>query len=100
MSNGEMLSTIKELIENGDPFTAKQFQVMVLSGVVEVGDEIKKVRDDLNKVDKSAQSRVCEKVLQAEKNIEKLEGKSNRNDSIVSVGVIISTVIGAIFGNK
>ena len=65
MSNGDMLKTIKNLIEDGDPFTAKQFQTMSLTGMVELGDSIKDLRDEIKKVDDAAQDRVCPAVLQA-----------------------------------
>ena len=100
MSNGDMLNTVKKLIESGDPFTAKQFQTMSLTGMVELGEDIKEVRDEINKVDKAAQARICPAVLQAQKDIEKMEGKSNRNDFIVGFGTIVGSVVGFIFGNK
>ena len=100
MSNGDMLKTIKTLIEDGDPFTAKQFQTMSLTGMVELGDNIKALKDEIKKVDDAAQDRVCPAVLQAQKDITKLEGKSNRNDMLVTLATGISGVIGFFFGSK
>ena len=100
MSNGDMLKTIKNLIDDGDPFTAKQFQTMSLTGMVELGDNIKNLSDEINKVDTAAQNRVCPAVLQTQKDIEKLEGKSNRNDVIVGVGTVLGTIGGFLFGTK
>jgi len=100
MSNGDMLHTIKELIESGDDFTVKQYRVMSLTGMVELGEDIKEVRDEIKKVDSAAQARICPAVIQAQKDIVKLEGKSNRNDTIVGIGTVIGSVIGFVFGNK
>jgi len=100
MSNGDMLKTIKDLIESGDPFTAKQYQVMSLTGMVELGQDIKDVRSEINKVDKAAQSRICPAVTQAQKDIVKLEGKSNRNDILVTLATAISGAVGFFFGTK
>ena len=100
MSIGDMLKTIKNLIEDGDPFTAKQFQTMSLTGMVELGDSIKDIRDEIKKVDEAAQDRICPAVEQAQKDIEKLEGKSNRNDVLVTLATAISGVIGFVFGSK
>ena len=100
MSNGDMLKTIKELIESGDDFSVKQYRIMSLTGMVELGEDIKDVRHEINKVDKAAQARVCEPVKQAKIDIGKLEGKSNRNDFIVGFGTIVGSVVGFIFGNK
>ena len=100
MSNGDMLNTVKKLIESGDPFTAKQFQTMSLTGMVELGEDIKEVRDEINKVDKAAQARICPAVLQAQKDIGKLEKKSTRNNLLVTLATGISGVVGFIFGNK
>ena len=100
MSNGDMLKTIKNLIEDGDPFTAKQFQTMSLTGMVELGDSIKALNDEIKKVDIAAQGRICPAVIQAQKDIGKLEGKSNRNDLLVTLATGISGVIGFVFGSK
>ena len=100
MSNGDMLNTIKELIESGEDFTVKQYRVMSLTGMVELGEDIKEVRDEIKKVDNAAQERVCPAVTQAVIDIGKLEKKSNRNDTIVGVGTITGSILGFIFGNK
>lgn len=100
MSNGSMIKDIKTLIESGDDFTAKQYRILSLSGMVELGEDMKAVRDEINKVDKAAQARVCKDVIQAQKDIKKLEEKSNRNDTIVGIGTIVGSVVGFVFGNK
>ena len=100
MSNGDMLKDIKELIASGDDFTVKQYRILSLSGMVQLGDSIKDIRDDIKKVDEKASVRVCPEVLQAQKDIVKLEGKSNRNDVIVGIGTVIGSIGGFIFGSK
>lgn len=100
MSNGDMLNTIKKLIESGDDFSVKQYRILSLSGMVELGEGLEDVRDEIKKVDDAAQERICPAVIQAGKDIEKLEGKSNRNDILVTLATGISGVIGFIFGNK
>lgn len=100
MSNGSMLKDIKDLIESGESFTTKQYQVLSLSGMVELGDEIKDVRAELKNVNTAAQTRVCPEVAQAQKDIEDLEKKSNRMDTLVGAGTILGTIAGLIFGNK
>ena len=100
MSNGDMLKTIKALIESGEDFTVKQYRVMSLTGMVELGADIKEVRDEISKVDEAAQDRICPAVVQAQKDIKKLEGKSNRNDVLVTLATAISGVIGFVFGSK
>ncbi len=100
MSNGDMLNTIKKLIESGEDFTVKQYRLMSLTGLVELGADIKDVRDEIKKVDDAAQERVCPAVTQAIKDIDKLEGKSNRNDIFVGIGTIMGTIGGILFGNK
>jgi len=59
MSNGTMMKDIKTLIESGEAFTTKQYQVLSLSGMVELGDEIKEVKRELKNVNTAAQTRVC-----------------------------------------
>ena len=100
MSNGDMLHTIKELIESGDDFTVKQYRILSLSGMVELGENITALKKEITVVDKDAQSRICPEVNQAIKDIERLEKKSNRNDTIVGVGTIIGSIVGFVFGNK
>lgn len=100
MSNGDMLKTIKNLIEDGDPFTAKQFQTMSLTGMVELGDNIKNLSNEIKKVDGAAQSRICPEVKQAAIDIGKLETKSNRMDTLVGAGTILGTIAGVLFGTK
>ena len=100
MSNGKMLHTIKKLIEDGDPFTAKQYQTMSLAGMVELGDSIKSLTGEIKEVKDDAQSRICPEVKQAAKDIERLETKSNRNDTIVGIGTVIGSVVGFFFGTK
>ncbi|HDD61479.1 MAG TPA: hypothetical protein ENF22_02980 [Chloroflexi bacterium] len=95
-----MIKEIKQLIESGDDFTAKQFRILSLSGMVELGEAIEDVRNEIKKVDAAAQARVCPKVLQAQRDIERLEGKSNRNDVIVAFGTIIGSIVGVFVGNK
>jgi len=100
MSNGNMIKDIKQLIESGEDFTAKQYRVLSLSGMVELGEGLKEVRNEIAKVDSAAQARICPAVEQAQKDIDRLEGKSNRNDVIVGIGTVLGTVGGFIFGNK
>jgi len=100
MSNGTMMKDIKTLIESGEAFTTKQYQVLSLSGMVELGDEIKEVKRELKNVNTAAQTRVCKEVKQAQKDIEALEKKSGRMDTLVGAGTILGTIAGLIFGNK
>ena len=100
MSNGDMLKDIKELIASGDDFSVKQYRILSLSGMVQLGDSIKDIRDDIKKVDEKASVRVCPEVLQAQKDIVKLEGKSNRNDGLVTIAGIADAITAAIFGGK
>jgi len=100
VSNGDMLKDIKELIASGDDFTVKQYRILSLSGMVQLGDSIKDIRDDIKKVDDKASERVCPAVLQAQKDITKMEDKSNRNDVIVGIMTGIGTAIGFVFGTK
>ena len=100
MSNGKMLNQIKELIESGDDFTVKQYRVLSLSGMVELGENIEGLKGDIDKVEQKALSRVCPEVKQTIRDIEKLERKSNRNDTIVGIGTVVGSVVGFIFGNK
>jgi len=100
MSNGNMLVDIKKLIESGEDFTVKQYRILSLSGMVELGEGLKEVRNEIAKVDSAAQARICPAVEQAQKDIDKLEGKSNRNDVFVGVGTILGTIGGILFGNK
>ena len=100
MSNGEMLTSIKKLVESGDDFSVKQFRVMTLTGMVELGDNIKEVRDEITRVDEEATSRICPEVIQAQKDIDKLEDKSDKRDVLVGAGTILGTIAGVIFGNK
>jgi len=100
MSNGNMLKDIKNLIASGDDFTVKQYRILSLSGMVELGDNINDLRDDIKKVDEKASVRVCPEVLQAQKDIVKLEGKSNRNDGLVTIAGIAGAITAAIFGGK
>ena len=100
MSNGDMLKTIKNLVESGDDFTVKQYRVMSLTGMVELGDKIESLQGEIKQVDKSAQARVCKEVVQAGKDIERLEKKSNRNDTVVGFATVLGTIAGLIFGNK
>jgi len=100
MGNGDMLKDIKELIASGDDFSVKQYRILSLSGMVQLGDSIKDIRDDIKKVDEKASVRVCPEVLQAQKDIVKLEGKSNRNDGLVTIAGIAGAITAAIFGGK
>ena len=100
MSNGNMLKDIKNLIASGDDFTVKQYRILSLSGMVELGDNINDLRDDIKKVDEKASVRVCPEVLQSQKDIVKLEGKSNRNDGLVTIAGIAGAITAAIFGGK
>jgi len=75
MSNGDMLKDIKELIASGDDFSVKQYRILSLSGMVQLGDSIKDIRDDIKKVDDKASERVCPEVLQAQKDIVKVGRK-------------------------
>jgi len=100
MSNGDMLKDIKELIASGDDFSVKQYRILSLSGMVQLGDNINDLRDDIKKVDEKASVRVCPEVLQAQKDIVKLEGKSNRNDGLVTIAGIAGAITAAIFGGK
>ena len=100
MSNGDMLKTIKTLIENDEPFTAKQYQTMSLTGMVELGDAIKEMGQKITTVDTAAQTRVCPAVIEAQKDIDKLEGRSDKRDVLVGAGTILGTIAGVIFGNK
>ena len=100
MSNGKMLNDIKKLIESGEDFTVKQYRVLTLSGMVELGDSIENLRGDIRKVDDKAMTRICPEVTQAARDIVRLEAKSNRVDAIVGVGTVIGSVIGFFFGSK
>ena len=100
MSNGDMLKDIRELIASGDDFSVKQYRILSLSGMVQLGDNINDLRDDIKKVDEKASVRVCPEVLQAQKDIVKLEGKSNRNDGLVTIAGIAGAITAAIFGGK
>jgi len=100
MSNGDMLKTIKTLIENDEPFTAKQYQTMSLTGMVELGDAIKEMGQKITTVDTAAKTRVCPAVIEAQKDIDKLEGRSDKRDVLVGAGTILGTIAGVIFGNK
>ena len=100
MSNGDMLKTIKTLIENDEPFTAKQYQTMSLTGMVELGDAIKEMGQKITTVDAAAQTRVCPAVKEVQKDVKRIEGKSDKRDVFVSVGTILGTIAGVIFGNK
>ena len=100
MGNGDMLKDIKELIASGDDFTVKQYRVLSLSGMVQLGDNIKELRDEVKAVDEKAMIRVCPEVIQANKDIGKLEKKSNRNDGYVTLATIAASITAAIFGGK
>jgi len=100
MSNGDMLKDIKELIASGDDFSVKQYRILSLSGMVQLGDSIKDIRDDIKKVDEKASVRVCPEVIQAQKDIVKLEKKSNRNDGYVTLATIAASITAAIFGSR
>ena len=98
--SGDILKSIKKLVESGDDFTVKQYRIMSLTGMVELGEDIQDVRKEIKKVDDAAQARICPAVIQAQKDIGKIEKKSNRNDFIVGIGTIVGSVVGFIFGNK
>jgi len=100
MSNGEMLKDIKKLIESGEDFTVKQYRILTLSGMVELGDTLKEVIGEIDKVNSAAQTRICPEVKQAAVDIQKLETKSNRNDAYVGIGTVFGTIAGILFGNK
>ena len=100
MSNGEMLKNIKELIESGDDFTAKQYRILTLSGIIEIGGMIHELREEIKVVDDKAMTRICPAVEQAQKDIGKLEAKSNRNDLMVTIAAIAGSIGAAIFGSE
>ena len=100
MSNGDMLKDIKTLIESGDDFTVKQYRILSLSGMVQLGDDIKTLRSEIQASESKAMTRVCPEVKQAAIDIKKLEDKSNRNDILVTLATAISGTIGFIFGGK
>lgn len=100
MSNGDMLKDIKKLVESGDDFTPKQYRILTLSGMVELGENIKEIKDEISKVNNAAQTRICPEVKQAAVDIQKLETKSNRNDAYVGIGTVFGTIAGILFGNK
>ena len=100
MSNGEMLKDIKDLIASGEDFTVKQYRILTLSGMVEMGDKIDALNSEMANVDEKAMSRICPAVETAQADIEKLERKSGRMDTLVGAGTILGTIAGLIFGNK
>ena len=100
MSNGNMLVDIKKLIESGEDFTVKQYRILSLSGMVELGDAIKEMGQKITTVDTAAKTRVCPAVIEAQKDIDKLEGRSDKRDVLVGAGTILGTIAGVIFGNK
>ena len=100
MSNGEMLKDIKKLIESGEDFSVKQYRILTLSGMVELGDSLKAVIGEIDKVNSAAQTRICPEVKQAVIDIGKLETKSNRNDAYVGIGTVFGTIAGILFGSK
>jgi len=100
MSNGEMLKDIKKLIESGEDFSVKQYRILTLSGMVELGDTLKEVIGEIDKVNSAAQTRICPEVKQAVIDIGKLETRSNRMDALVGAGTVFGTIAGFLFGNK
>ena len=100
MGNGNMLKDIKGLIESGETFTTKQYQVLSLSGMVELGEEIKSIKGELANVNTAAQTRICPEIIAVQNDIKRIEGKSNKNDILVGAGTIFGTIAGLIFGNK
>jgi len=99
MSNGDMLNTIKKLVESGDDFTVKQYRMMSLSGMVELGDSIKGLEGEIAKGEKK-DLLLGTAVEHVKKDITRLEGKSNRNDTIVGIGTLVGSIIGFVFGSK
>jgi len=93
MSSGDMLKDIKELIASGDDFSVKQYRILSLSGMIELGDK-------MDEIEAAAMERHCPALEQVEKDVARLEKKSNRNDGYVTIATIVGSITAAIFGSR
>jgi len=87
MSNGSMLTEIKNLIDSGEDFTARQYRQLMLSAMLEMGEKIEMVETGLA-------TRKCSSLAVVENEVKILRRRNNITDLLTAVMTSVAVYLG------